>query len=167
MKKIKYLLVGCMSVSLLFSGAGLLSGAQDGQGMMRRDLDPGVNRGMKPPRKGGPAGMFQLHRIVRGLELTEEQRVDIREILSENKTQVEQAIRNILEARANLDADAPESAEAFGTAHTEAALLRVQVMEQIEQILTEEQLNRLQERKQLRQQRFDKFPNRFDDGVKL
>ena len=154
MKKPKGLLLVCMSFALIFSGTGLLSAAQNGPKVMRRGGDPGM----------GPVRMFGLRQIARGLELTDEQRAQIREILEENRNQIEQARRNVLQARENLDAGFPETAEALGTAHAEAALLRVQMHEQIKQLLTAEQLNLLEERRQLRKERLEKFPRSIRQG---
>lgn len=116
---------------------------------------------MGPPR--GPAGIPEVQEIVRGLDLTDEQKSQVREILEENREQMEQARRNIIEAQENLDADFPETAEAVGTACAEEALLRAQILKQIKQLLTAEQLNLLEERRQMRKERFEKFPGPFGE----
>jgi Spy/CpxP family protein refolding chaperone len=156
MIKRKGLMMVVMSFALMFSGVGFLS-AQGGPGMGRRGPGPGM----------GPGPMGGVHRIVRGLDLTEDQRAQIRAILKENKDQIEQTRSNIEQARKNLDANYPETADALGAAHAEAALLRAQIHEQIKQILTPEQLNQLEERRQLREERREQFPGRFGRGGEL
>ena len=161
MIKPKGLLLIGISFVLMFSVAGFLSAAQNGPGMARRGGGPGMG-----PRMG-PDGMFRLQHMARWLELTDEQKTQIREILEENRNQLEQTRRNVIQARENLDAGSPETAEALGTAHAEAALLRAQIHEQIMQLLTTEQLERLKERRQLRKERLEEFPGRFGRAGKF
>jgi len=154
MIKPKELLLIGMGCMLLFSTAGFLPAAQEGPKMARRGAGPGMGHRM------GPAGVFRLQQFARGLELTDEQKTQIREILQENRNRMEQARRNVVQARENLDAGFPETAGALGTAHAEAALLRAQIHERIKQVLTAEQLGRLEERRQLRKERLEQFPRR-------
>ncbi|MBN2242336.1 MAG: Spy/CpxP family protein refolding chaperone [Acidobacteria bacterium] len=108
-----------------------------------------------------------LEQIVRGLELTDEQRAEVQEIMTENRDQLEQARRDVIQAQGNLDADFPESASVLGAAVAEEALLRAQILKQIKQILTAEQLNLLEERQQMRKERHEKFPGPFGEGFEL
>ena len=124
------MLFAAMSFVLMFSGAGLLSAAQNGPKMERRGGGPGMG-----PGRMGPGPMGGLQQIARGLDLTEDQRAQIREILEANRDQIEQTRHNIRQARESLDANYPETAEALGNAHAEAALLRAQIHEQIKQLL--------------------------------
>jgi len=154
------LLIG-MSFILMLPVAGFLPAAQNGPRMARRGGGPGMG-----PRMG-PAGMFRLQHMARCLELTDQQKTQIREILDENRNQMEQTRRNVILARENLDAGSPETAEALGTAHVEAALLRAQIHEQIMQLLTPEQLDRWEERRQLRKERLEEFPGPFNGAGDL
>ena len=158
MSKMKYIIIACMSLTLL-CGAGRLAAAQDGPGMPPPGRGPGMERPM------GPAPLFQFREFTRGLELTDEQRTRIREILEENRDLIVQARRNIMQAQLDLDAGTTEATEALGAAHTEAALLRMRILAEIKQLLKPEQLNLLEERQKLRTERFEKFPGPFVEGI--
>jgi Spy/CpxP family protein refolding chaperone len=157
MSKMKYIIIACMSLTLLCS-TGRLAAAQDGPGMPPPRGGPGMERPMGPPP------LFEFREFTRRLELTDEQRARIRGILEENRDLIVQAGHNIRQAQLNLDAGTSEAAEALGAAYTEAALLRMQILEQIKQLLTTEQLSLLEEMRKLRKERFEEFPGPFLEG---
>ena len=158
MSKMKYILIACMSLTFL-CGAGRLAAAQDGPGMPPPGRGPGMERPM------GQSPIFEFREFTRRLELTDEQRTRIREILQENRDLIVKAGHTIMQAQLNLDTGTSEAAEALGAAYTEAALLRMQILEQIKQLLTAEQLSLLEKMRKLRKERFEEFPGPFLEGA--
>ena len=159
MFKPKGLLLVLMIVVLVSGSTGFLFAAQNASKMAR----PGANSGMEPRME--TARFIRLQRFARGLGLTVEQRIQIREILVENKDRILQAGRNVIEARLNLNAGSEESAEAFGDAHCAAAMLKVQIFDQIKSLLTAEQLEQVQNREQLRKERLETWLDRLDNRL--
>ena len=113
----------------------------------------------------GQTPIFEFREFTRRLELTDEQRTRIREILEENRDLIVKAGHTIMQAQLNLDTGTSEAAEALGAAYTEAALLRMQILEQIKQLLTAEQLSLLEKMRKLRKERFEEFPGPFLEGA--
>ncbi|OQY08057.1 MAG: hypothetical protein B6I25_00125 [Planctomycetales bacterium 4572_13] len=105
------------------------------------------------PGMGGDRGGFLLGRMADKLDLTEEQRADIKAITEEAKPEesrqaVRKAIKTLHEATANgTEAEIIAAGKAVGDAFTEQALLRAATMKEVKKILTDEQLAQFEERK--------------------
>ena len=102
MLKMKYLALAGMSIMMVFTGTGLLQAAQGGPGMARRGSGMGPGKGI--------ARIFEMRQFIMGLQLTAEQREQVRGIMTENREQILQVTRNLIQARLGLESGSPESA---------------------------------------------------------
>ena len=120
---------------------------------------------------GGHPGMggFLLGRMGDKLELTEEQRTEIKGILEDCKedqettrTAVREAMKALHEAAADgTKAEIIAAGKTVGDAFTEQALLRAATMKQVKELLTDEQLTQFEE---LKAQMKERFQQRRKDG---
>jgi periplasmic protein CpxP/Spy len=125
---------------------------------------PGVN-GPEHGRRGGPRGFggpmgdFGL----RGIDLTDAQRDQLRTIMESHKAEFEQAGAKLREGHRGLakaveatsvdEAAIRAASTALASAMADEAILRAKVRVELNGILTAEQLQKLQERRAERQQR--------------
>ncbi|MEN8126790.1 MAG: Spy/CpxP family protein refolding chaperone [Planctomycetota bacterium] len=107
------------------------------------------------PGPSGDMGGFLLGRLADKLELTEEQRAEIKAIMEgtqpeaqEAREAVGEAMKALHEATADgTEAEIVAAGKAVGDAMTEQALLRAATMKQIKEVLTDEQLAKFEELK--------------------
>jgi len=109
---------------------------------------------------GRAPGMAARHLVmngfVRGLNLTADQKTQIKTILQSNKPQILQTRRDLVKARLDMIQGSDGAAGELANARSEAANLRKQIVEKIKPLLTQDQLAKVQERRQLREQRLQK-----------
>ncbi len=125
----------------------------------------------RPGGFSGHPGMggFLLGRMADKLELTDEQRADIKAITEEAKPEAEevrQAVREAMKALHEATADGTKAeiiaaGKAVGDTMTEQALLRAATMKQIKEILTDEQLTQFEE---LKAEMKERMQQRHKDG---
>jgi Spy/CpxP family protein refolding chaperone len=113
----------------------------------------------------GIARLFRAQAFVRGLNLTADQKSQIKGILQNNKTQILQAARDVVKARLDAAKGLPDAAAELANAQIQAANLRKQILEQIKPVLTADQLARVQERIQLREQRLQRVLDRLNSRI--
>ena len=107
------------------------------------------------PGFGGDMGGFLLGRLADRLELTEDQRAEIKAIMEGTRPEAEEARKAVAEAMKALheatsdgtEAEIIAAGKAVGDAFTEQALLRATGWKQIKEVLTAEQLAKLEELK--------------------
>ena len=113
---------------------------------------------------GGPGAHHEMHggglRMLRGLELTAEQREQVSQIFKEQAPAFRSSANATHAAQEALrkgaldpNADVRALADAVGKAHAEAALLRAETMRRVTALLTPEQRTKLEERSRERQER--------------
>jgi periplasmic protein CpxP/Spy len=107
-------------------------------------------RGTRTTGDGTARG--QIHKVLQKLDLNDQQKQQIKEILESHRQAMEQARQARLEAvkaygqavRAGEESSIRSSAAAVGTAMADAAMLRIQVMTAVKAVLTPEQLQKLE-----------------------
>jgi len=152
MNRRKHFLTGGLMLALmLISAATLPAAAQDNFGTARGRM--------------GLARLFGARNFVSGLNLTADQKSQIKGILKSNKTQILQTTRDLVKARLDLTKGLPEAATEFANAQLQAANLRRQILEQIKPILAPDQLAKVQEKQQLREQRLQKLLDRLNSRI--
>ena len=131
----------------------------------------GRHLGMGPMEQGGFAKLL-LGRIGDKLELTEEQRESIKAIFEANKENAKQSRKAVHEAMQALHEAAAEGTEAeiiaagkaLGDAFTEQAFQRSNVMKQVKEVLTDEQIEQLGELKAQMKERMQQWHEQDQDG---
>jgi Spy/CpxP family protein refolding chaperone len=143
--------VGVMFAFLLAGISGLHAADRGGLGL---DLGYGkINR------------LLQFQDFIRGLNLTSEQRVQVRETVKGNRARILQAVRAVVQARMDMMKQTPNSGEEMASAVVQAMRLKKQIFEQIRPILTAEQWTKIQEKLQSREQRLQNLLNRLDARI--
>ena len=144
-------------------------GPRSGQGGRERGDFQGRPGGFGGhPGMGGDMGGFLLGRLADKLELTEEQRAEIKAITEGTRLEAEEAREAVREAMkalheataGGIEAEIIAAGKAVGDTMTEQALLRATTMKQIKEVLTDEQLAEFEElkaemRERMQQQRKD------------
>ena len=108
-------------------------------------------------RGPGPGAHHEMHgggmRMLRGLELTTEQREEARKIFQEqsgafraNAEAARTAHEALRKAAVDPNANVRALADAVGKAHADGALLRVETMRRVVALLTPEQRQKLEQR---------------------
>lgn len=131
----------------------------------------GGHPGMGPMEQGGFAKRL-LGRIGDKLELTEEQRESIQAIVESNEENAKESRKAIHEAMQALHEAAAEGTEAeiiaagkaLGDAFTEQALQRANIMKQVKEVLTDEQIEQLGELKAQMKERMQQRWEKGQDG---
>lgn len=106
------------------------------------------------PSQGG-LGQMLLGRVAEKLELTEDQKTEIKAIVEGNKENIKkshEAIRDAMQklneaAEKGVEAEIIAAGKAVGDAHTERALQQANIAKQIKEVLTDEQEAKLKELK--------------------
>ena len=124
---------------------------------------PGIGGPGRGPRGGGPRGFGGADLGLRGVDLTDAQKEQLRGIMESHKQEFEQVRTKMREAHQGLAAavDAQTVDEAtirarsttLATAMADEAILRAKVRAEVQGILTAEQLQKMQERKAEMQKR--------------
>ena len=140
MKNSRTFLVAGVALVLVLALAGIV-GAQQGK------------------RARAMARGFGIGQFARGLNLTPDQRAQIKGIIDKNKSQIVQARIQILQARLDLLKGNPNAAGELANAQVAAVNMRTSLLDQIKPLLTSDQLAQLQQRQQQREQRLQ---NRLD-----
>jgi len=121
------------------------------------------------PGMGGDMGGLLLGRLADRLELTEEQRAEIKAIMEGTQPEAEEARKAVAEAMKALheatadgtEAEIIAAGKAVGDAFTDQALLRAGAWQQIKEVLTDEQIAKLEE---LKAQMKERMQQHFKDG---
>jgi Spy/CpxP family protein refolding chaperone len=121
-------------------------------------------------RQGGAgapmrARLWALQGMIGGLNLTADQKDQIKTVLQGYKSQFQQTRQKLLKARLDLANGSDAAAGELATALSQAVTLRKQAFEQIKPILTPDQLSKLQSRQQLRQQRLQKQLDQLNSRI--
>ncbi len=118
-----------------------------------------------PGRQARIARLLGVEGAVSQLNLTSDQKTQIKAILKTNQTQILQAARDVVKARLDVMQGVPDSATELANARAQAANLREQILGQIKPVLTADQLATLQERKQNREQRLQRLLDRLNSKL--
>ncbi len=140
MTKSRTFLVAGVALALMLALAGIV-GAQQGK------------------RARAMARGFGIGQFARGLNLTPDQKAQIKGVIAKNKSQFVQVRIQMLQARLDLLKGNPNAAGELAGAQVAAVNLRTSLLEQIKPVLTSDQLAQLQQRQQQREQRLQ---NRLD-----
>jgi len=107
------------------------------------------------------AQAFRAGQFVKGLNLTADQKTQIKAVIANNKAQIVSTRTQLLQARLDLLKGNTGAAAELGTAMAAAANLRTTILGQIKPILTSDQLTQLQQKQQERQQRLQQRLDRL------
>jgi hypothetical protein len=151
MNKRKYFLIGGLIVVL---GIGVMASYAAAQGNMAR-----ARAQVRLARLIGVRGFANK------LNLTADQKTQIKAILQNNKTQIQQAARNVIKARLDLAKGYDGAAGELVAAQSQAAGLRKQMFDSVKPILTQDQLSKMQQLQQLREQRLQKRLDRLNSRI--
>ena len=105
---------------------------------------------MREPLRDRIDRMIDVREFVRGLQLSDSQREDIKAIVKSHQTEILDVHEALLRARIELANANPNGPRDFGAAQTRIAELRQLILNQIKSKLTEEQLAEVQRREQNR-----------------
>jgi Spy/CpxP family protein refolding chaperone len=152
----KFFMMSCLALALLLIGVALVPAADQGR--------VGI-----AARRAGIGRLLSMKQLTAGLDLTADQKTQIKSILANNKTQILQAARDVVKGRLDATNGVPNAADELIAARQKAAGLRKSILEQIKPILTADQLakarTKMQNRKQLRAQRLQKLLDRLDSKI--
>ena len=146
---------------LLLVIAAVAANAQNTR-MQRRGAGMGARNGMM---------MFGPGAFLRGLDLTQQQKDQVKAVFANHKTDIQTAMKENAQARLALRNDlingaAQDALQAdfskASSAEWDAVLLRSKIWAEIKPILTPDQLSKLQQRQQNMSQRMQSFQNRLD-----
>jgi Spy/CpxP family protein refolding chaperone len=117
----------------------------------------------------GIARQFGLKQLVSELNLTADQKAQIKTILANRKTQILQAVRDVVKARLDRINGVANASDELSAARQKAMSLRKSIREQIKPVLTSDQIAQLkpkiQNRQQLRAQRLQKILDRLNSKL--
>jgi len=128
--------------------------AMQGLVMAQEERPEGRGRRFAGPGRRGPQGAMMLMRIVRRLDLTDDQIEKVKTIAKDNKETAETSEKAIQQARESVheavvkgasEAEVRAAAASLSTAITNHAVNKAATMASIRAILTEEQLKELDE----------------------
>jgi Spy/CpxP family protein refolding chaperone len=106
-----------------------------------------------------------IREFMRGLNITADQRAQIKTILQSHKAQIQQARRDAMKARLDLDRDVAGAPGELANALAKAADLKKQIFEEIKPVLTPDQLAKAQKIRELREQRLQKQLDRYNSRI--
>jgi Spy/CpxP family protein refolding chaperone len=130
-----------------------------------------VNRNRMADRPGaqslatGFERLFEARQFIAGLNLTEDQRAQVRTILTNFRTPILQATRDTVKARLDMVKGVQGAATGITNAQLEVEQLKTEILEKIKTILTPDQLDKLAKREQLREQRLQKLVDALDSKL--
>jgi Spy/CpxP family protein refolding chaperone len=152
----KIFMVSCLAFALVLIGVALVSGADQ-------------ERVGVAAKRAGIGRLLSVRQLAAGLDLTADQKTQIKNILANNKTQILQVVRDVVKGRLDVINRVSNAADELAAARQKAAGLRKSVLEQIKPILTADQLvkmrTKMQNRQQLRTQRLQKLLDRLDSKI--
>lgn len=140
----KNFLVTGMALMLMLASAGIAGASQRGRAARARGRKSGI-------------GQF-----VRGLNLTADQKTQIKDIIAKNKPQIAQTRIQMLQARLDLLKGNSNAAGELANAQVAAANLKTSILGQIKPLLTSDQLAQLQQKQQQREQRLQQRLDRLN-----
>jgi Spy/CpxP family protein refolding chaperone len=111
------------------------------------------------------AQLFGAGQFLKELNITPDQKEQIKTILVGNKTQIQTAVRDLVKGRLDLINGAPNAANELANAFAQTATLRKQIFEQIKSILTPDQLAKVQGMQQLKTQRLQKLLEQLNSRI--
>jgi Spy/CpxP family protein refolding chaperone len=156
MNRRKCFMVGSLALALVLASFTILPAA------VQRNAATAVNRARI-------VRQLQMRQLFQGLDLTADQKDQIKNILKNNKTQILQAARNVVKGRLDVINGVSNGAGELAGARQNANSLRRSIIEQIKPVLTRDQLDKLQtkmqNRKQLRAQRLQNLLDRLDSRI--
>lgn len=130
---------------------------------------PGIHGPGRGHRGGGPLGDLGL----RGLELTDAQRDQVRAIMDAQRSAIEEAARKLREAQRALahathatpidEAAVRAHSTALAAAIADEAILQARIRGEVHGLLTAEQLQQLQERRDAMQKRLQEQQERMQE----
>jgi Spy/CpxP family protein refolding chaperone len=152
----KYFMAGCLALALaLICVASTPVAAQEKAG--------------RAVRRAGIAWLLNAKQLTAGINITADQKTQIRDIIAKNKTQILQAARDVVKGRLDVINGVPNAADELTAARQKAAGLRKSVREQVKPVLTSDQLaqvkTKMQNRQQLRAQRLQKLLDRLNSKI--
>ena len=118
-----------------------------------------------PGRMRPRARIAMLQEFVRGLNITADQRAQIKTIVRSHKTQIQQAARDVMKARLDLQNGVSGAPAALAGALTQAANLKKQIFEEIKPVLTPDQLAKAQQLQDLKMQRLERQLDRLNSKI--
>jgi protein CpxP len=136
---------GLLAVAAVVA-AVVTTAALAGAGPMARLYGPGTNR------PGDGMARDGIHKLLQNLDLTDQQKKDIKGIMESHRQAMEQARQARAEAfkaygqavRAGDESSIRSAATGVGKAMADAAVLRVQVINAVKAVLAPEQIQRLE-----------------------
>jgi Spy/CpxP family protein refolding chaperone len=150
----KKFMIGCLAL-ILISIASLPTVAQDNVGAVGR--------------RARMARLYRMNQFAAGLNLTADQKTQIKTIIANNKTQRLQASRDVVKARLDVANGVPNAAAELAAARQKAVNLRKSILGQMKSVLTPDQLaqvqTKMQSRQQLRAQRLQKVLDRINSKI--
>jgi Spy/CpxP family protein refolding chaperone len=156
MNRRKCFMVGSLALALVLASFTILPAA------VQRNAATAVNRARI-------VRQLQVRQLFQGLDLTADQKDQIKNILKNNKTQILQAARNVVKGRLDVINGVSNAAGELAGARQNANSLRRSIIEQIKPVLTRDQLDKLQtkmqNRKLLRTQRLQNLLDRLDSRI--
>ena len=175
--RFKTTLAAGIAVLSLAAGAPMLMAAtsaeataagQDQQARQRQGRGPGGPDGPGMRGPGGPGGRMGFGRGFRGIDLTDDQKAQLKKIADARRSDVQAAGQKVRAARegmrALVEADSinesairAKSAE-IAAAEADAMILNAKVRQESQQVLTAEQLAKLKERRAARGERKQRKP---------
>jgi len=150
MKNWKIVSISCAALLLLLALGGV-AGAQQGKAAARAGLRDWVGDGIG------------LRDFVKGLQLSEAQKEDIRTAIKARRTEILAARQELLQARLALVNEDPNGPADFGKAQSRVMELRQAIWNQVKTKLTAEQLTAVQNRRQERASAFKRAQERLQD----
>jgi Spy/CpxP family protein refolding chaperone len=150
----KYFMVGCLAL-ILTSAASLPAAAQDNGGVLGR--------------RARMARLFRMNQFAAGLNLTADQKAQIKNIIANNKTPRLQAARDVVKGRLDVVKGVPNAAAELTAAREKAIDLQKSILDQMKSVLTPDQIaqlqTKMQNRQQLRAQRLQKLLDRINSKI--
>ncbi len=110
-------------------------------------------------------GIFRAGELIGELNLTPDQKTQIKSILAQNKAQIIKAARDVVQARLDLVNGVQNAADELGTAQLNAFNLRTSILAQIKPVLTPDQLAKVQQMQQRRTERLQNLLDRLNQKV--
>ena len=176
--KIRKLVITTMVSAMIFGSAAMAAAQGPGRGNCAGQAMGGPGcMGKQNGRMDGSGGMGM--RFLAALNLTAEQKTKVREILKSHLDEIKAKKQAVIDARQNMAAvilgenPAEENVRAahktLAAAQEEATVLRVKIMNEVRQILTDTQKAELAKRgaemKERMKTRFDQKWDRLEDWI--
>jgi Spy/CpxP family protein refolding chaperone len=111
------------------------------------------------------AQLFGDGQSISGLNFTADQKAKIKSILEGNKTQIQKAVRDMVQGGLDMINGAPNAANELANAQLQAENLAKLIFEQLKSVLTPDQLAKVQESQQLGTQYLQKLLEMLNDRI--